>query len=278
MSLAGLYWGQHRPGKNARAQKEAHMTEASSTPNGAGPRRKGGRAITGRTLQHTPGPACADVLIVSASVGRGKAAERLVENLGLRARRTASLAGVRAALRGHPPGAVLLEWPLPGFGAPGDLLLPAGTRLFAFGAEVPEGVVSLGPALSPETLRAALAPLLPEPSAPPALSPGDRRLMRDLLGKPGVLGVTLLTACRQPLGTEGEGLPAPLLAPLCALLDAARALGELPHGGALFSAQLEFEHRTLLIALHGERLIVCVLRDPSLGSLIRYLLRSRPAA
>ncbi len=173
---------------------------------------------------------------------------------------------------------MLLDLPLAGFGGLGDLCLPAGTRLFACGAEVPAGIVSLGPVPSAEGLRAALALLSPAPSAPPALSPADRRLLRDLLGKPGVLGVTLLTAGRQPLGAEGEALPAPLLAPLCALLDASRALGELPQGGPLFSAQLEFEHRTLLIALHGELLIVCVLRDPSLGSLVRYLLRSRPAA
>ncbi|WP_216324726.1 hypothetical protein [Deinococcus aestuarii] len=227
-------------------------------------------------LQDTPAPPCA-VLVVSASVGRGKAAERLVEGLGLRARRAASLAGVRAALRARP-AAVLLDLPLAGFGGPGDLHLPPGTRLLAFGTEVPGTVSSLGPVLSPETLRSALAPLLPEPSAPPPPPPAARRLMRDLLGKPGVLGVTLFTGCRQPLGAEGEALPAALLPPLFALLDASHALGELPQGGPLFSAQLEFEHRTLLVALHGDLLIVCVLRDPSLASLVRYLLRSRPAA
>ncbi|BDP43086.1 hypothetical protein DAETH_30550 [Deinococcus aetherius] len=234
--------------------------------------------MTGGLLEGNATPPPADVLVVSASVGRGKGAERLVESLGLRARRAVSLAGLRAALRARPAAAVLLELPLAGFGGPGDLLLPAGTRLLAFGAEVPAGVASLGPVLTPETLRPALAFLLPGPAAPPPPSPGNRRLMRDLLGKPGVLGVTLLTAGRQPLGAEGEALPAPLLPPLCALLDAARALGELPQGGPLFSAQLEFEHRTLLIVEHGELLIVCVLRDPSLASLVRYLLRSRPAA
>lgn len=264
------------------------MTEAGRTPEGAKPQRKGRRTVSGqrageRAVPHPAPPHAGplpspDVLIVSASVGSAKAAERLVENLGLRARRAASLAGARSALRARPPGAVLLELPLAGFGEPGDLGLPGGARLLAFGTSVPEGVVSLGAALSPGVLRSALAPLLPEPSAPPALSSADRRLMRDLLGKPGVLGVTLLTACRQPLGAEGEALPAPLIAPLGALLDASRALGELPQGGPLGSAQLEFEHRTLLIVEHGELLIVCVLRDPSLGSLIRYLLRSRPAA
>lgn len=218
------------------------------------------------------------MLIISESAGGGRTAERLVEHLGLRARRVATLTAARSALRSRRPGAVLLDLPVAGFAGPDDLPLPRDTRLFAFGEEVPEGVTSLGTAPSPDTLRVALASLLPPPStSPPLPSPAERGLMADLLGKPGVLGVTLLAPDRRPLGSEGETLSPALLAPLCGLLDA-RALGELPHGGALFSAQLEFEHRTLLIVAHGGHLIVCVLRDPSLASLVRYLLRSRPAA
>lgn len=218
-----------------------------------------------------------DVLIVSESTGGGKAVERLVEHLGLRARLVPSLAAARTALRTRRPGAVLLDLPLSDFTGPGDLPLPPQTRLLAFGERVPEGVACLGKAPTPDTLRVALAALLPLASAAPQPSTAERRLIADLLGKPGVLGVTLLTPDRQPLGSGGETVPAALLVPLCALLEA-QAGAELPQGGPLFSAQLEFEHRTLLIVAHGDLLIVSVLRDPSPASLVRYLLRSRPAA
>lgn len=233
--------------------------------------------MTCKDQQGTTAGRGGDVLIVSESVSGGKAVERLVEHLGLRARRVATLAAARTALRTRRPGAVLLDLPLADFTGPGDLPLPPQTRLLAFGERVPEGVASLGKAPTPDTLRVALAALLPLVATPPQPSTAERRLITDLLGKPGVLGVTLLTPDHQPLGGGGEPVPAALLAPLCGMLEA-RALGDLPQGGPLFSAQLEFEHRTLLAVAHEDLLILCVLRDPSPASLVRYLLRSRAAA
>lgn len=223
-------------------------------------------------------PLSGELLVVSERAGVRRAAERVLEDLGLRAQAVATLGAAHAALRTGRPAAVLLDLPLSGFTSRADLPLPQGTRLLAFGTDLPGDVEACAPDLTVDTLRAALAPLLPQPPCPPPAPQVHRELMADLLARPGVLGVTLLTPGGEVLGAEGEALAPPLVAALYGTLETAHALGDLPQGGALFSAQLEFERRTLLIVACGELLILCALRDPSLTSLIRYLLRARSAA
>ncbi|THF70121.1 hypothetical protein E7T06_08695 [Deinococcus sp. Arct2-2] len=250
----------------------------------------------------------APVLLLSASVGNRASLERMLEGLGLSVRVTATLRAARTALHATPHAAALVNFPISGLQTAEDLLggLPAGHAppLLTLGAVAGStvlgdtvlsdavsaasspafgGSLALIAPVSSEALREALAPLLPNhplAALPRYAEPGQeqRLLLTDLMAKPGVLGVTLLDASGQSVAQQGETLPPQLGLPLIAALEATQSFGDVLHGGPLHTAQLEYQHRTLLLARHGPHVIACLLRDPSTSSLIRYLLRTRLAA
>lgn len=222
------------------------------------------------------------VLLLSASVGNRKLLERMLEGLGLSVQVAATLRAAHSALLAVPHAAALIELPVPGLRTPGDLLagLPAGhvPLLLTVGVATLEGTPSLAHPPTPDLLRSALAALLPH--YPLAAVPGQaqRLLLTDLMAKPGVLGVTLLDGGGHSIAQQGEALPPQLGLHLIRALETTRSFGGVLHGGEMHTAQLEYEHRTLLLAGHGPHVIACILRDPSTSSLIRYLLRTRLAA
>ncbi|MDB5045066.1 MAG: hypothetical protein JWQ08_1116 [Deinococcus sp.] len=227
------------------------------------------------------------VLLLSASVGNRKLLERMLEGLGLSVQVAATVRAARAALHSAPHAAALVDFPVPGMRTAEDLLggLPPGHAppLLTLGSTsvghaLLEGGVPLSSPVTPDVLREALAPLLPHYSLAPLPGQAQRVLLNDLISKPGMLGVTLLDRRGQSVAQQGEGLPAHLGLRLVQALEATQSLGSVMQGGEMHTAQLEYEHRTLLIAAHGPYVIACILRDPSSSSLIRYLLRTRLAA
>lgn len=223
------------------------------------------------------------VLLLSASVGNRKSLERMLEGLGLSVQVAATLRAARTALHAAPHAAALIELPVPGLHLPGDLLagLPAGHSppMLTLGMMTLEGTRRIAHPPTPDLLRAAFAPLLPNHALTAAVpEQAQRLLLTDLMAKPGVLGVTLLDGGGESVAQQGEALPPQLGLHLITALEATRSLGGLLYGGKMHTAQLEYEHRTLLLAAHGPHVIACILRDPSTSSLIRYLLRTRLAA
>lgn len=251
------------------------------------------------------------VLLLSAHVGSRTSLERMLEGLGLSVQLATTLRAARAALRSAPHAAALIELPVPGLHLLADLLadLPTGHAPpvltlggltlgeLNLGGMRLEGTLSVAHPPTPALLRAALAPLLPQSllavpcqallsEALPCQAPlsqalpeqAQRLLLTDLMAKPGILGVTLLDTSGQTVAQQGETLPPHLGRQLILALDTTGSFGGELHGGAMHTAQLEYEHRTLLLARHGLHVIACILRDPSTSSLIRYLLRTRLAA
>lgn len=235
-------------------------------------------------LADTPASTRSDVpvLLLSTTVGNRQSLERMLEGLGLSVQVAATLGAAHLALRSVPYAAALVELPVPGLRIRSDLLagLPAGhvPPLLTVGVSPLEDTPFLAHPPTPELLAATLAPLIPQHSLAAIPGQAQRLLLTDLMAKPGVLGVTLLDMSGHSVAQQGEALPAQLGLHLIRAMETARSFGSTLHGGEMHTAQLEYEHRTLLLASHGPHVIACILRNPSTSSLIRYLLRTRLAA
>ncbi|MFB9990741.1 roadblock/LC7 domain-containing protein [Deinococcus oregonensis] len=222
------------------------------------------------------------VLLLSSHVSNRKSLEQMLEGLGLSVQVVTTLWAARTALQAVPHAAALIELPVPELYLLGDLLDGLHPEhvppVLTLSAAFLEGTHSLAHPPTPDLLREALAPLLPYASLAAVPGQAERLLLTDLMAKPGVLGVTLLNSSGQSVAQQGESLPPHLGIHLVGALETARSFGSLLHGGEMHTAQLEYEHRTLLLAAHGPHVVACILRDSSTSSLIRYLLRTRLAA
>lgn len=100
-------------------------------------------------------------------------------------------------------------------------------------------------------------------------------LLGQLAQKPGVLGAAAYDLSGAARGSAGQALPEQVGQYARFYLATADVLGTHAATGPLTSLQLEYEGRSLLLAKEGDTLIVCLLKDASSASVVKYLLRAQ---
>lgn len=118
------------------------------------------------------------------------------------------------------------------------------------------------------------------PAGPAAAPPRPARLdhvalLGQLAQKPGVLGAAAYDLGGAPRGAAGQALPEQVGHYARFYLATAAVLGTHAAAGPLATVQLEYEGRSLLLAKEGDTLIVCLLKDASSASVVKYLLRAQ---